>query len=77
MTLERQCIDDFCMKCRHNDEWLISQCDQPECPLYEVRPNQAFCGITKQQLDPDTLASQVEMLLDVDGLKLMLNKAIK
>lgn len=69
-----QCIRLFCLRCKHDNEWLVANCKDERCFLHPVRPNQGLQGKNPEDYDLDELSQQVLDNLNFKGLKEMLNE---
>ncbi len=64
----REAVNNFCLKCQHNDVWAIGNCSNTECELHKVRPNQSLFGKWSEDYDADEVKQEVLDALHFTGL---------
>ena len=65
----RACVTAFCLRCRSDDLWAVANCDQLECSLHPVRPNQRLQGQTPADFALDEVRQEILDALDLQGLQ--------
>ncbi len=65
----RNAINAFCLECRHDDVFAIGNCENTECKLHAVRPNQVLHGKVQESYDLSELKQSALDALQFTGLK--------
>lgn len=69
----RLMIERFCLECKDDDIFAVSNCKRAFCPLWEGRPNKRLQGKQEEDYDDVKLADQVSEQLNINGLQRMLH----